>query len=30
VNNLVLNAALAEVIGEVEARWENDIFFETD
>jgi hypothetical protein len=24
-----LNAALTEMIGEVEAGWENDIFFET-
>jgi hypothetical protein len=25
-----LNAALAEMVGEVEAGWENDVFFETN
>jgi hypothetical protein len=26
-DNLALNAALAEMVGEIETRWENDIFF---
>ena len=29
-DNLVLNAALTEMVGEIEARWESDIFFETN
>jgi hypothetical protein len=29
-DSLTLHAALAEVIGEIETRWENDIFFESN
>ena len=29
-DNLALNAALAEMVGEIEARWEGDVFFETN
>jgi hypothetical protein len=29
-DNLALNAALAEMVGEIETRWEDDIFFETN
>ena len=29
-DNVALNAALTKMVGEIEARWESDIFFKTN